>query len=164
MANRGLRIVLLCSVIAAVALARAVAAPVTIPGFQFDANAAADAVTIVPGSDPSFYLCGATSDDGAPTLPGLTVEQSASRVFSDSTADAELFGRAVVDVTFVDNIVVNLAGPDLVVFEAGQPEALSVAVLDPITRTFTVPQTLHRNTSLKPGMFGVFGSRGRRGS
>ena len=139
--RRGLALILFCSAIASLALARAAAAPVAIPGFAFASNAAADSVALVPGSDPSFYLCGATPDDGAPTLPGLTVEQSAQRVFTDGNADAEMFGRAVVDVAFVDNIVVNRAGADLIVFEAGQPEALSVAVLDPITRLFTVART-----------------------
>ena len=122
-------------------LAGAVAAPLDIPGFVFPPTAGADVATIVAGSDPSFYLCGATSDDGAPTLPGLTVEESAKRVFTDGTADAELLGRAVVDIAFVDNIVVNRAGPDLIVFESGQPEAFAVVVVDPVTRVFTAPRT-----------------------
>ena len=135
--KRGLLLIFLCSAIASLSLAGAVAAPLDIPGFVFPPTAGADVATIVAGSDPSFYLCGATSDDGAPTLPGLTVEESAKRVFTDGTADAELLGRAVVDIAFVDNIVVNRSGPDLIVFESGQPEALAVVVVDPVTRVFT---------------------------
>lgn len=112
----------------------------SVGGFQFEATAAADAVTILAESNPSFFLCGATSDDGAPTLPGLTSAQSAARVFTDGITDAELFGTALVDVSFIDNVVVNRDGPDLVVFESGRPESLSVSVFDTTTQSFSPPR------------------------
>jgi hypothetical protein len=113
----------------------------SIGGFQFAPDAAADVAPLVPGSSPSFYLCGATGDDGAPTLPGLTPAQSAARVFTDGVLDAEMFGAGVVDLAFVDNVVVNKDGPDLVVFESGRPEAFSVSVFDAVTQSFSMPRT-----------------------
>lgn len=113
----------------------------SVGGFEFAPKAAADRVTLVPGSQPSFYLCGATGDDGAPTLPGLTPAQSAARVLTDGVTDAEMFGAAVVDVAFVDNVVVNGPGPDLVVFESGRPEAFGISVFDAITQSFSAPRT-----------------------
>ena len=124
----------------------------SVGGFDFTPNAAADTATLVPGSQPSFYLCGATADDGAPTLPGLTPAQSAARVVTDGVADAELLGAAVVDVGFVDNVVVNGPGPDLVVFESGRPEAFALSVFDAITQSFSTPRTyLPASTGLAGG-------------
>jgi len=119
--------------------AQALAQSVTIGGFQFESNAVADTVSIVAGSEPTFYRCGKTGDDGAPTLPGLTAAESATRVVTDGIADAEIFGRSVLDVAFVDNVAVNEDGPDLAVFESGRPESFTVAVFDPLTRSFTPP-------------------------
>src|SRR5919197_183427 len=113
----------------------------SVGGFEFAANAAADTAAIVAGSQPSFYLCGATGDFGAPTLPGLTPAQSAVRVLTDGVTDAEMLGAVAVDVGFVDNVVVNGAGPDLVVFESGAPEAFSVSVFDATTQSFSAPRT-----------------------
>ena len=113
----------------------------SVGGFDFAPTAAADTATLVPGSQPSFYLCGATGDDGAPALPGLTPAQSAARVLTDGVVDAEMFGAAVVDVGFVDNVVVNGPGPDLVVFESGRPEAFGLSVFDEITQSFSAPRT-----------------------
>src|SRR2546423_829061 len=113
----------------------------SIGGSQFALNASADTATLVSGSQPSFYLCGATGDEGASTLPGLTPAQSAARVLTDGVTDAEMFGAAVVDVGFVDNVVVNGVGPDLVVFESGRPEAFSVSVFDLTTQSFSAPRT-----------------------
>jgi hypothetical protein len=113
----------------------------SVGGFEFAANAAADTAAIVAGSQPSFYLCGATGDFGAPTLPGLTPEQSAVRVLTDGVTDAEMFGAVAVDVGFVDNVVVNGAGPDLVVFESGAPEAFTVSVFDATTQSLSAPRT-----------------------
>jgi hypothetical protein len=47
----------------------------------------------------------------------------------------------VVDVGFVDNVVVNGQGPDLVVFESGRPEAFAVSVFDATTQSFSAPRT-----------------------
>jgi hypothetical protein len=134
------RLVLFISVLTGLGLASHAFAQ-SIGGFQFTANAAADTATLVAGSQPSFYLCGATGDDGAPTLPGLTPAQSAVHVFTDGVTDAEMFGAALVDVGFVDNVVVNWDGPDLVVFESGRPESFSVSVFDVVTQTFSTPRT-----------------------
>src|SRR5713226_1135360 len=90
-------IVFLIAVSAGLALASPAFAQ-SIGGYEFAANAAADTATIVPGSQPSFYLCGATGDSGAPTLPGLTPAQSAVRVLTHGVPDAEMFGATVVDV------------------------------------------------------------------
>jgi hypothetical protein len=134
------RLVFLIGVLAGLALAPHAVAQ-SIGGFEFAPNAAADVAALVPGSDPTFYLCGATGDDGAPTLPGLTPAQSAARVFTDGVTDAEMFGAAVVDLGFADNVVVNRDGPDLVVFESGRPEAFSVSVFDAVTQSFSTPRT-----------------------
>ena len=133
-------LVLLIGVVSALVLTSPAFAG-SIGGFDFTPKAAADTATLVPGSQPSFYLCGATGDDGAATLPGLTPAQSAARVFTDGVTDAEMFGAAVVDVGFVDNVVVNGQGPDLVVFESGRPEAFAVSVFDAITQSFSAPRT-----------------------
>jgi hypothetical protein len=132
--------VLLIGVAAGLALASPAFAS-SVGGYSFAANAAADTAALVSGSQPSFYLCGATSDDGEPTLPGLTAAQSATHVVTDGVTDAELLGAAVVDVGFVDNVVVNGAGADLVVFESGRPESFSVSVFDAITQSFSAPRT-----------------------
>ena len=133
-------IVLLTGLVAGLALASP-AFGQSVGGFPFAPNAAADTATIVPGSQPSFYLCGATGDFGDPTLPGLTPAQSAVHVLTDGVTDAEMFGAVAVDVGFVDNVVVNGAGPDLVVFESGRPEAFSLSVFDAITQSFSPPRT-----------------------
>jgi hypothetical protein len=133
-------IVLLIGVAAALALASPAFAT-SFGGYVFAANAAADTATVVPGSQPSFYLCGATPDDGSPTLPGLTPAQSATHVMTDGVTDAEMFGAVAVDVGFLDNVVVNGVGSDLLVFESGRPEALSVSVFDAITQSFSPPRT-----------------------
>jgi hypothetical protein len=132
--------VLMIGVAAGLALASPAFAS-SVGGYSFAANAAADTAALVSGSQPSFYLCGATSDDGEPTLPGLTAAQSATQVVTDGVTDAELLGAAVVDVGFVDNVVVNGAGADLVVFESGRPESFSVSVFDAITQSFSAPRT-----------------------
>lgn len=133
-------LVLLIGVVGALALTPP-AFGQSVGGFDFAPTAAADTATLVPGSQPSFYLCGATGEDGAPTLPGLTPAQSAARVLTDGVVDAEMFGAAVVDVGFVDNVVVNAQGPDLVVFESGRAEAFAVSVFDAITQSFSAPRT-----------------------
>ena len=133
-------VVLLIGVVSALALTSP-AFGQSVGGFDFAPKAAADTATLVPGSQPSFYLCGATGDDGAPTLPGLTPAQSAARVLTDGVTDSEMFGAAVVDVGFVDNVVVNGQGPDLVVFESGRPEAFGLSVFDAITQSFSAPRT-----------------------
>lgn len=134
------RLVLLIGVLAGLALSPNAVAQ-SLGGFEFAPDAAVDIATLVPGSSPSFYLCGATGDDGAPALPGLTAAESAARVFTDSVIDAEMFGAGLVDLGFVDNVVVNRDGPDLVVFESGRPEAFNVSVFDAITRSFSTPRT-----------------------
>ena len=55
---------------------------------------------------------------------GLSPDESATHVVSDGSVDDEVFGRAVLDVGFTDNVVVNGEGPDLAVFESGRPEGL----------------------------------------
>ena len=67
-----------------------------------------------------------TPEAGEPTLPGLTPDQNATLVVSDGSGDDEVFGKAVVDVGFTDNVTVNGTGPDVAVFENGRPEAFSV--------------------------------------
>ena len=82
-------------------------------------TAGADVATIVAGSDPSFYLCGATLRGRGADAAGI--DRGGKReacLHRRRAADAELLGRAVVDIAFVDNIVVNRAGPDLIVFES----------------------------------------------
>lgn len=134
------RAILFVSLIVSLVLTpEALGQSVTIGGFQFEADGAADSATLVSGSQPSFFLCGATAEDGEPTLPGLTQGESATRVVSDANPDDEVFGQAVLDVGFADNVVVNDDGPDLVVFESGRPESFTLAVFNPLSRTFSAP-------------------------
>jgi hypothetical protein len=135
------RLALLLSLLVPLAVVSATAAaqPISIGGFMFEANASADHGVLVPGAAPSFFLCGVSDFFGEPTLPGLTVAQSADVVLSDANPNTEIFGLARLDVTFTDNVVVNEPGPDLVVFESLNPEDFSLAPFDPVAGAFTSP-------------------------
>jgi len=136
---RRLAVLLSLLVPLAVVSTPAAAQPITIGGFTFEANASADHGVLVPGAAPSFFLCGASDFFGEPTLPGLTVTQSADVVLSDANPNTEIFGLARLDVTFTDNVVVNEPGPDLVVFESLNPEDFSLAPFDPVAGAFMSP-------------------------
>ena len=121
------------------AVATAAAQPISIGGFTFEENASADHGVLLAGAAPTFFLCGVSDFNGEPTLPGLTVAESADVVLTDANSDTELFGLARIDVTFTDNVVVNEPGPDLVVFESTRPEDFSLALFDQAVGAFSSP-------------------------
>jgi len=135
------RLALLLSLLLPLAVLSAAAAaqPISIGGFTFEENASADHGVLLPGADPSFFLCGVSPFNGEPTLPGLTVAQSADVVLTDANPNTEIFGLARLDVTFTDNVVVNEPGPDLVVFESLNPEDFSLTPFDPVPGGFAPP-------------------------
>jgi hypothetical protein len=111
----------------ALLLAPAGGAQIPIAGYVFDSAAAPDVAIPVPGSHPEFAGPG-TACAVAPTLAGLSLQQSVDTVFTDSLVTSWAFGRARARLDFTDNVVVNGAGADLVVFEIGGAEGFSLQV------------------------------------
>jgi hypothetical protein len=114
-------------------------AAVTIAGFTFDDDAGADEITLLPGGPANFTDC-AAGIFTAPSLPALTPDQSADVVLTTGIMETWILGGATFDAAFIDNVIVNDAGPDLVVFEIGVTENFELAV-DPGTGIFTAFQT-----------------------
>lgn len=109
------------------ALAGRAAAQIPLAGYVFDDLAAPDAVTLLPGANPGFggdaAACGTVT-----AYPGLDLQQSVDLVLEDDGTDEWIFGKALLQLDFTDNAVVNGPGADLVVFEVGGAEAFELRV------------------------------------
>lgn len=106
---------------------------ITIAGFTFDANAAADEITLLPGAapNPTAPACSGVN------LTGLTLQQRVNAVLTDANPASSVGDGVVVGAAFTDNVIVNGTGADLVVFELGAPEAFSLSVYNHSLGAFT---------------------------
>lgn len=118
--------------------ASAAAADFSLAGYLLDVDAGPDQVTLQPGSLPVFggalALCGSVTQ-----LPGQTPAGSAELVLTDPAADDWLAGPAFVHLDFLDRVLVNDPGPDLVVFEMGGAEAFELSALHESVCEFSAP-------------------------
>ncbi|QDU68744.1 DNRLRE domain-containing protein [Engelhardtia mirabilis] len=120
-------------------LGAAASAQISIAGYVFDDAAGPDLAILQPGANPQFGGL-ATGCVTANTLPGLTVPQSISALFDGDSTEAWCFGKLMVRLDFVDNVVRNGPGPDLVVFEIGGAEAFTLSILVESLCTWTAPR------------------------
>lgn len=104
-------------------------AQIVLAGFTFDANAGPDRVVPLPGSQPEFDGQ-ATGCVVSPVMPGKTLDESIRAVMLSQTLDNWVRGRAVMRLDFENNAIVNLPGPDVMVFELGQIENFDLSVLN----------------------------------
>jgi hypothetical protein len=103
------------------------AAQISLGGFTFDALAGPDLVVPLPGSQPEFGGAAAACGILA-AYPGQSLSQSVGTVMQGNSAANWLFGRAVLQLDFLDNRIVNGPGADLVVFEIGGAENFRLSV------------------------------------
>jgi|GEM_PF-3587383 len=113
--------------------------PIHIAGYTFDAAAAVDDVTLLSTPLASGQFCSAVN------YTGTTTYQRVRDALSDGCPATSTQGDAEFETHFTNNRVVNLPGPDLVVFELGSGagnEPFSLSVFDPSQGGFTSPQTV----------------------
>ncbi len=113
--------------------------PIQIAGYTFAPEAAVDDVTLVSQPLASGQLCSAVN------YAGTTTHQRVRNALSDGCPATSTQGDAEFETHFTDNRVVNLPGPDLVVFEVGSGagnEPFSLSVFDPSQGGFTAAQTI----------------------
>lgn len=115
-------------------------AQIVLAGFTFDANAGPDRVVPIPGSQPEFDGQ-ATGCIVSPTMPGKSLDESLQAVMLSKTLDNWVRGDAVMRLDFEDNAIVNLPGPDLMVFELGLVESFDLSVLDEETCAWSTALT-----------------------
>jgi hypothetical protein len=102
-------------------------AQIVLAGFSFDTNAGPDRVVPMPGSQPEFdgQLTGCAF---ASTIPGLSLDESMKAVMLSNTVLNCVRGKAVFRLDFEDNSIINLPGPDVMVFELGDAETFELRV------------------------------------
>ncbi len=128
-----MKIKLLLALGAAALAASAASASVSVGGYTFDNNAFVDALTASSGS---------YTTSGGSLASVLTDVNAASYAFSFSPG-------AYVDLSFTDNVAVNGAGKDIVLFELGVPDGWNVTI-GGITNSYT-----SAGTGFTAGGFGL---------
>jgi hypothetical protein len=86
-------------------------------------------IKLLPASEPLFFKCNVTTENGSQTLPGINASESLAQVLTDNDPDSHLAGNVTFDIIF-EKPLADMLGPDLIINESGSDsESYNVGVL-----------------------------------